>query len=112
MTTKTFQLRKRVFKIIYRLKKIADFSRIIVRITEAPKDEKILASARMNDFIIWIPKSSINDEEEKLYWLVAHEVLHTVKGIKHSDTCLLMHPQYQNITKKQINNIFESYMKE
>lgn len=110
MNKGVYKLRKEIIGIVYKLKSVVDFPRINVRITENPIDKNILGSAQLNSLIIWIPIDTIIhcDYEEK-YWVVAHELIHTIKGIDHNPLCNLMNPTYKKISINEINKIFKSY---
>lgn len=107
MSADTYALRRQVIACIYRLKEHHDLPRIDVRITDAPAHAAGLA--RMKDNIIWINAHTIQNHPAILFALVAHEVLHAVKGTPHSK-CKLMAPIITEISDKLVLSLFAKHM--
>tara|TARA_R110000823_G_scaffold191630_1_gene323160 strand:+ start:83 stop:445 length:363 start_codon:yes stop_codon:yes gene_type:complete len=105
MNDNTYQIRRNVMDIIYKVKKyVPDMPRMTVRVTE--NDEHILGVARMNNNIIWISERHSNN-----FSTVLHEILHAWKGIEHNENCMLMSPYHNpRLTDKKAMELFLTYV--
>lgn len=110
MNKNTYELRKKVINLLYEIKTITDIPRINVRITE--NDNTILGLAIIRKNIIFISKRAIENYDIRL--IVYHEILHTVYGIKHNNSCPLMKETINKneiLEKSKIQKIFKKYVK-
>ena len=105
MNEDTYKLRRQVMAEIYEAKKLVpDMPRISVRITES--DPKILGMARYDTNEIWITKKAIEEANFDTRGVVFHEILHTVYGINHDESCPLMKPHHKRLPKHVVDERF------
>jgi len=109
----TYKLRKRVMSFIYEAKKLANFNRVDIRITENSKDGCLglaaMAGGKSNGHAILIPIESVKMNDDKLRHIVFHELLHAVKNIKHDSNCPLMQPALNSQTSKAL--VYKNFIK-
>lgn len=114
MNDETYALRRRVMNCIYDAKaELRRFGmqlpRVEVRIVEGG-DEFVCGYAYMSSNVVHIVKKFAEANDNMLYHLVLHELLHAVKGVEHDDKCYLMHPTIKrNSNRRKANNAFLSY---
>ena len=113
MNPETYAMRRKVMNHIYRARELVpELPRVGVRITEDAKSFEngatILGTAAMNDYIIWICKSSV--ERPDLKYVVFHELVHTFFKYGHSsDKKSLMYTSIQKMTDSEIEKDFVRY---
>ncbi len=114
MNDVTYKLRRRVMAFIYEAKKLADFDRVDIRITENSKDGCLglaaMAGGKSKGHAILIPIESVNMNDDKLRHIVFHELLHATRNINHDDNCPLMQPALNSKTNRElVHNTFVKY---
>jgi hypothetical protein len=112
MNSHVFTLRRKVIALIYEAKRLVpNLPRVEVRIVE--DEGKILGMASMMSKHISIMSSTVSDNDDVLRHVVFHELVHTLFGVRHIETCPLM-KAIVNIpaTKQEIHAIFKKYAKE
>lgn len=110
MDKDTYKLRRNVMGYIYEARGLADLPRIDVRITK--DHSRILGQARLQDNILWIPERVAKGEDFDLRVIVFHEILHTVFGTGHHESCPLMKKargKGEKMTKTQAHRLFKKW---
>jgi len=106
MNSDTYALRRKVMDVIYDVKRmVPDLPRINVRITKA--HERTLGRGEMGrGYVIWITEETAKGSALRLRHVTLHEILHTVYGVDHDETCPLMHPIAHTQSKAVIDRAF------
>jgi hypothetical protein len=109
MNTSVFAERRQVINVIYELKKaVPSLPRVEVRITKNSETRPNLAGlGSMKGYVVWIPEKTL--KSDILFQVVAHEVLHAVKGAKHDEKCDLMCAVVRPLSKAKALKIFKGY---
>ena len=101
MDNRVYQLRRKVIDMIYEVKnEIKSLPRIDVRIGEH-KCNRVLATAALNQCIVWVTEDAINQGEDRLRNTVYHELVHAVTGFGHDESCPLMESKANHVLNKQ-----------
>ena len=104
MNSDVYKIRRKVIDLIYEAKKLVDFPRIDVRITD---NHKFIAGVgRVKDNKIWITENFAANKA-----VVFHEILHAVFGVPHVANCPLMAPVYSNPSESVCDKLFVQYAK-
>lgn len=107
----TYQLRRKVIELIYEARTLVqNLDRVEVRIVE--DEGQILGTASMRVKHISIMTRTVGDSEAMLRHVVFHELVHTLFGIGHIESCPLMKAIVDKpASKTQIHTIFKQYSK-
>ena len=121
---KVYALRRQVMDYIYRAKRLLEanlpdyiWNRIDIRITDLTPEaviQRILGTARVRDYIIWIPQSTLEGGyKNHLHQIVFHEILHAAFGVEHDESCQLMAPLVtkEPLDPKTVDDLFLMYVK-
>jgi len=111
MDSNTYALRCKVMALVYEARDAIGgrMPRIDIRITDS-KVAGLMGTARLNDNIIWIPASTIEESTDYLRHVVFHELAHTMWSVGHSEKCKLMNAYISSpVTKQQAHKILKYY---
>ena len=123
MNDETYKLRKKVINIIYDVNKFCNknnlqkLPRIEVRIvSDIPKckegkykGSKIIGYAYEGGKVIHIPETTLNFKDNKILFVVLHEILHSI-GFKHKKGCPLMNPFYKDCSEVKMWDTLLKYI--
>lgn len=116
MNDLTYEARREVINIIYRLNNVLGRQNRLPRIRVRITDDKINAAgyAMLKQREIWIPLSyaySKYPTHKYLYQVVLHEIVHAVTGFEHDNNCPLMHEHVQpGLSEEEATRIFINYI--
>ena len=111
MDNEVYKNRRKVLDFIYELKNEGfKLPRIDVRIGTSKKCN-VLGKARLNDNIIWITQTAIDNGRDELRSVVYHELLHTIYGCNHVKGCPIMSAVQPDVVanKSKSIEIFKKY---
>jgi len=106
MSNEVFVLRRKIINLIHDAKRLTPLPRITVRITEDARHRAILGQALIKGNMIWIPLRAFEETKNDLRHIVYHELLHSVYGVGHKKSGIMVAAIIRGRTKSTIDKLF------
>ena len=114
MNQDVYAMRRNVMEFVYEARDVSpiELPRIDVRVTK--NHPATLGSGRIKGNVIWVTENVASKKSYDLRAITFHEILHTVCGVPHDESCPLMKSKIgskERIPKKVVHARFKYWIK-